>query len=139
MPVVEYGLPIQLAAAKRVIEAAEKEAAASGWAMVIAIVDSTGHLVALHKMDHAQYGSVEIAQAKARTAVNLKRPTKVLQDGVAEGGIGLRMLSVEGLSALEGGVLLMDEDRIVGGIGVSGADSTQDAQVAMAGVRALSG
>jgi uncharacterized protein GlcG (DUF336 family) len=107
--------------------------------MVIAIVDSTGHLVALHKMDHAQYGSVEIAQAKARTAVNLKRPTKVLQDGVAEGGIGLRMLSVEGLSALEGGVLLMDEDRIVGGIGVSGADSTQDAQVAMAGVRALSG
>jgi uncharacterized protein GlcG (DUF336 family) len=139
MPVVEYGLPIQLAAAKRVIEAAEKEAAANGWAMVIAIVDSTGHLVALHKMDHAQYGSVEIAQAKARTAVNLKRPTKVLQDGVAEGGIGLRMLSVEGLSALEGGVLLMDEDRIVGGIGVSGADSTQDAQVAMAGVRALSG
>jgi uncharacterized protein GlcG (DUF336 family) len=139
MQVVEYGLPIQLAAAKRVIEAAEKEAAASGWAMVIAIVDSTGHLVALHKMDHAQYGSVEIAQAKARTAVNLKRPTKVLQDGVAEGGIGLRMLSVEGLSALEGGVLLMDEDRIVGGIGVSGADSTQDAQVAMAGVRALSG
>lgn len=139
MQVVEYGLPIQLAAAKRVIEAAEKEAAASGWAMVIAIVDSTGHLVALYKMDHAQYGSVEIAQAKARTAVNLKRPTKVLQDGVAEGGIGLRMLSVEGLSALEGGVLLMDEDRIVGGIGVSGADSTQDAQVAMAGVRALSG
>ncbi|MFZ0488369.1 MAG: heme-binding protein [Arenicellales bacterium] len=139
MQVVEYGLPIQLAAAKRVIEAAEKEAAANGWAMVIAIVDSTGHLVALYKMDHAQYGSVEIAQAKARTAVNLKRPTKVLQDGVAEGGIGLRMLSVEGLSALEGGVLLMDEDRIVGGIGVSGADSTQDAQVAMAGVRALSG
>jgi len=139
MQVVEYGPPIQLAAAKRVIEAAEKEAAANGWAMVVAIVDSTGHLVALHKMDHAQYGSVDIAQAKARTAVNLKRPTKVLQDGVADGGIGLRMLSVEGLSALEGGVLLMDEDRIVGGIGVSGADSTQDAQVAMAGVRVLTG
>lgn len=139
MAVVEYGPPIRLAAAKRVIEAAEKEAAANSWAMVIAVVDSTGHLVALHKMDHAQYGSVDIAQAKARTAVNLKRPTRVLQDGVAEGGVGLRMLSVEGLSALEGGVLLMEEDRIVGGIGVSGADSTQDAQVAMAGVRVLAG
>lgn len=139
MQVVEYGTPIELAAAKRVVEAAEKEAAANGWAMVIAIVDSTGHLVALHRMDQAQYGSVEIAQAKARTSVNLKRPTKVLQDGVAEGGIGLRMLSVEGLSALEGGVLLMDDGRIVGAIGVSGADSTQDAQVAMAGVRALTG
>lgn len=139
MQVIEYGPPIRLAAAKQAIEAAEQEASANGWAMVIAVVDSTSHLVALHKMDHAQYGSVDIAQAKARTAVNLKRPTKVLQDGVAEGGIGLRMLSVEGLSALEGGVLLIDDGRIIGAVGVSGADSTQDAQVAMAAVRVLAG
>jgi uncharacterized protein GlcG (DUF336 family) len=139
MQVVQYGPPISLAAAKRVMEAAEKEASANNWAMVIAVADSTGHLVSLHKMDHAQYGSIAVAQAKAETAVNFKRPTRIFEQGVAEGGVGLRMLSVSGLSALEGGLLLVDEDRIIGAIGVSGAKATEDAQVAAAGVRAVGG
>lgn len=84
METIEYGPPISLGAAKKIIEAAEAEASANRWAVVIAIVDSTGHLVALHKMDHAQLGSIAVAQAKALTAVNFKRPTKALADTVAD-------------------------------------------------------
>jgi len=117
--------------------AAEAEAERRDWPMVIAIVDSTGHLVMLHKMDQAQLGSVAIAQAKAETAVNFRRPTKAFQDAIAEGGAGLRMLSMSGVSALEGGLPLMLEGEVVGAIGVSGMQSGQDADVARAGIAAL--
>jgi len=62
-----YGTPISLATAKVVMEAAEAEAVRNRWPMVIAIVDSTGHLVTLHRLDQAQYGSVHVALAKAET------------------------------------------------------------------------
>lgn len=137
MQIATYGPPISLADAKRIIEAAEAEAAANGWTMVIAVIDSTGHLVALHKMDHAQYGSVTIAQAKARTAVDFKRPSKVFEEGVEAGGIGLRMLSRPEVCPMEGGVPLVRNGELVGAIGVSGAKPTEDAQVAMAGVAVL--
>ena len=139
MQISEYGPLISLADAKRVIEAAEAEASANQWAMVIAVVDSTGHLVALHKMDHAQFGSITIAQAKAQTAVNFKRPTKVFEEAVAQGGLGLRLLSTPGLCPLEGGIPLLGDGKVIGAIGVSGAQSTQDGQVAMAGARVING
>lgn len=139
MQILEYGLPISLADAKRVIEAAETEASANQWAMVIAVVDSTGYLVALHKMDHAQFGSIAIAQAKVQTAVNFKRPTKVFEEAVAQGGLGLRLLSTSGLCPLEGGIPLLGDGKVIGAIGVSGAQSTQDGQVAMAGARVING
>lgn len=137
MKVTEYGKPISLADAKKVIEAAEAEASANNWTMVMAVLDSTGHLVALHKMDHAQYGSIAIAQAKAQTAVSFKRSSQVFEEAVAKGGIGLRLLATDGLCPLEGGVPLVNKGKIVGAIGVSGAQSTQDGQVAMAGARYL--
>jgi glc operon protein GlcG len=121
--------------AKRVIDAAEAEATANGWAMVIAVVDSTGHLVALHRMDQAQYGSVAIAQAKARTAVDFKRPSKVFEDAVAQGGLGLRLLSTPDLCPLEGGVPLMAAGELIGAIGVSGAQSHEDGRVATVAAR----
>ncbi len=133
MAIVEYGTPITLAEAKKVAERAEVEARTNGWAMVFAVMDSTGHLVVLHKMDHAQYGSVAIAQGKAQTALNFKRPTKAIEEAVAGGGMGLRMLAVEGVFPLEGGVLLMRQGRIIGALGVSGASSNQDGIVAAAG------
>ena len=139
MQIIEYGLPISLADAKRVIEAAEAEASTNQWAMVIAVVDGTGHLVALHKMDHAQFGSIAIAQAKAQTAVNFKRPTKVFEEAVAQGGLGLRLLSTQGLCPLEGGIPLLGDGKLIGAIGVSGAQSTQDGQVAMVGARVING
>jgi uncharacterized protein GlcG (DUF336 family) len=135
--IIEYGSPIPLATAKRLVDAAEAEAARNGWVMVIAIVDSGANLVLLHRMDQAQYGSIEIAQAKARSALNFRRPTKTFEDGVAQGGIGLRVLNVEGICPLEGGVPIVVDDRMVGAIGVSGAMSHQDGQVAAAALRVL--
>jgi uncharacterized protein GlcG (DUF336 family) len=137
MAVVEYGRPLSLAEAKRVIEAAETEAAANQWAMVIAVLDSSAHLVALHRMDHAQYASVEIAPGKARTALNFKRATKVFEDGLAAGQ--LRWLGMPDICPLEGGILIMKEDRIVGAVGVSGGTAAQDAQVAAAGAMVITG
>jgi glc operon protein GlcG len=134
---LEYGAPISLERAKAVMAAAEAEARANDWPMVIAIVGSGSHLVMLHSFDHAQHGSVVIAQEKARCAVNFKRPTKAIEDAVAQGGLNLRMLATPGAVPLEGGVPLIVDGRIVGAIGVSGMRSNQDGQVAEAGAKAL--
>ena len=134
--VLPYGTPVSLDTARRIAAAAEAEAGANGWPMVIAVVDSAANLVVLHKMDMAQTGSVAIAQAKALSAVRFKRPTKVFEDAVAAGGLGLRVLSTEGACPLEGGLPLVHDGRIVGAIGVSGMQSTQDGRVAEAGLRA---
>ncbi len=135
---LEYGAPISLEQAKGVMAAAEAEARANDWPMVIAIVDSGGHLVMLHSFDHAQHGSVAIAQEKARCAVNFKRPTKAFEDAVAQGGLNLRILAAPGMVPLEGGLPLIAGGRIVGAIGVSGMRSNQDGQGAEAGAKALS-
>ena len=134
---LEYGAPISLEQAKGVMAAAEAEARANDWPMVIAIVDSGGHLVMLHRFDHAQHGSVLIAEEKARCAVSFKRPTKAIEDAVAQGGLNLRMLATPGAVPLEGGVPLIADGRIVGAIGVSGMRSNQDGQVAEVGAKAL--
>jgi glc operon protein GlcG len=133
-----YGPPIELSTAKDVAAAAEAEAIRNGWAVVICIVDSTGHVVLLEKLDQTQYGSLELARAKAETALNFKRPTRVFESGIAEGGLGVRFLSAHNVCALEGGIPLLRDGRIIGAIGISGARSTEDAQVAEAGARALS-
>lgn len=134
-----YGSPITLAKAKRLVEAAEAEASRNGWAMVIAILDSAAQVVLVHRMDHAQYGSVAVAQAKARTAVNFKRPSKAFEDVVAQGGRGLRVLAMEGVCPLEGGVPIIEDGLLVGAIGVSGAQSDEDGVVANAALLAVSG
>jgi glc operon protein GlcG len=134
---LEYGAPISLERAKAVMEAAEAEARANDWPMVIAIVDSGGQLAMLHRFDHAQHGSIVIAQEKARCAVDFKRPTKAFEDAVAQGGFNLRVLATPGMLPLEGGVPLIVDGKIVGAIGVSGMRSTQDGQVAEAGAKAL--
>lgn len=135
----EYGPPINLALAKRVAAAAEAEALANGWPMVIAVVDSGGHPVVLHRLDHAQIGSIAVAQSKAETAVKFKRPTKVFEEAIAAGGRGLRLLSMNDICPLEGGLPLLKDGKLIGAIGVSGMQSTQDAQVAAAGARVVAG
>jgi glc operon protein GlcG len=134
----EYGPPIALTLAKQVAAAAEAEALANGWPMVIAVVDSGGHPVVLHKLDHAQIGSIAVAQAKAETAVKFKRPTGVFEEVISSGGLGLRLLSIDTICAVEGGVPLLRDGKLIGAIGVSGMQSTQDAQVAAAGARVVS-
>jgi uncharacterized protein GlcG (DUF336 family) len=116
--------------------ATEEEATRNNWGVAIAILDSGGHLVMLHRLDGTQIGSIRIAEGKARTALEFRRPTKALEDAVAAGGAGLRLLSLENFFPLEGGVPIVAGGRIVGAIGVSGVTSQQDAQVARAGAEA---
>jgi len=132
-----YGEPISLDRAKAVMAAAEADAAREGWPMVIAIVDSGGNLVMLHRMDQAQLGSVQVAQQKAVTALQFRRPTRAFQDAIEQGGMHLRILALSNVLPLEGGLPLMREGRIIGAIGVSGMQSAQDAQVARAGLLVL--
>ena len=134
-PSTPYGEPMSIEAARKSMAAAEAEAARNHWGVSIAIVDSGGNLLMLHRLDNAQLSSIRIAEAKARTAVEFRRPTKVLEDAVAGGGVGLRVLTF-GACVAEGGVPIVVGGRIVGAIGVSGVASHQDAQVAAAGAAA---
>jgi uncharacterized protein GlcG (DUF336 family) len=136
-PTPAYGAPITLDQAKQAMAGAEAEARKNNWNMVIAIVDSGGNLVMLQRLDNTQFGSIEVARQKAHTAVAFRRPTKVFQDAIAQGGANLRLLKLEGASVLEGGVPVVREGKIIGAIGVSGGTSEQDAQVAMAGAALL--
>jgi glc operon protein GlcG len=131
-----YGAPLTLDAAKKAMAAAEAEAKANSWPVAIAIVDTTGSLVMLVKLDNTQTASVAIAEGKAKTAMDFRRPTKALQDVIAGGGVGLRLLSLNTATPLEGGVPIIVGGKIVGGIGVSGVASENDAKVAMAGAAA---
>src|SRR6266550_6043453 len=88
-PAIPYGAPIAFEAAKKVMAAAEAEAMKNNWSMAIAILDSTGHLAMLHRLDNTQYGSIGVAEDKARSALDYRRPTKVFEDLVAQGGIGM--------------------------------------------------
>jgi glc operon protein GlcG len=124
-----------LAVAKQLAAAAESEAAKNKFTMVIVVVDDGGNLVYLEKMDETQIGSIEVAQAKAHTAIAFKRPTKVFQDAVAGGNTAI--LKLPGVVATEGGLPLVVDGKIIGAIGVSGGTSAQDSTVAQAAVDAL--
>jgi glc operon protein GlcG len=132
-----YGPAITFDQAQKAMAAAQAEAKKNNWNVVIAIVDSGGHLVSLERLDNTQYASIDIAKGKAVTAVNFRRPTKALEDTIAGGGAGLRLLRVDGATPLEGGIPIVVDGKIIGGIGVSGVLSSQDAQTAKAGADAL--
>lgn len=132
-----YGPPIALAAAKAIMAGAEREAVANQWPMAIAIVDSTAHLVLFQRLDQTQLGSMDVALAKAMTAIRFRRPTKVFEDAIAAGGAGIRIATMPGVVALEGGIPIVVQGKVVGAIGVSGMLSSQDAQVALAGLAVL--
>src|ERR1700704_4320322 len=136
-PTTPYGEPISIAAAKKIMAAAEAEATTNKWGVSIAIVDSGANLLMLHRLDNAQLASVRLAEEKARTAVEFRRPTKLLEDAVAGGGVGLRVLTF-GASLAEGGGPIVAGGKIIGAVGVSGVASHQDAQVAKAGADAVS-
>jgi len=134
---LQYGSNVSLTDAKKIAAAAEAHAISKQWAVVIAIVDTGGNLVYLQKQDGTQIGSLEVAQAKAKTANAFKRPTKAFQDGVASGGENLRILSLPGAIAVEGGELIISDGKIIGAIGVSGLQAAQDTEVAKAGTAVI--
>jgi glc operon protein GlcG len=135
-PTMPYGSPINLDAAKKVMAAAETEAMKNNWAMAIVVLDSSGHTVMLHKLDNTQYGSIRVAEDKAQTALDFRRPSKVFEDLVAQGGIGMRTLGLRGATPIEGGFPIIVDGKIIGAIGASGGTASQDGQVAKAGADA---
>jgi uncharacterized protein GlcG (DUF336 family) len=126
---------LTLAAVKQIAAAAEQEAVKNNWNVVITIVDDGGNTLFVERMDNAQLGSVDVSLQKARASVLFKRPTKALEE-VVSGGRTV-MMSLKNLVPVEGGLPLLDGERIIGAIGVSGVTSPQDAQIARAGVEEL--
>ena len=123
-----YGPPITTEQAKKVAALALAEARANNWTMAAAIVDPNGTLVYFEKIDDTQHASARIAIDKARSAAMFKRPTKTFQDSVERGGIGLRVMMLRGAMPVEGGVPIVIDGKIVGGLGVSGGTAEQDGQ-----------
>ena len=121
---------------RRMAIAAEAEATQNGWAVTLAIVDGGGHLLWLQRMDGAAPISAEIAPDKARTAAMGRRESKVFEVMINQGRVSfLSAPTLHGM--LEGGVPIMVDGQCLGAIGVSGVKSTEDAQIARAGIAAL--
>ncbi|HTS03553.1 MAG TPA: heme-binding protein [Thermoanaerobaculia bacterium] len=131
------GPPVELESAKKAIAAALAEAKKNGWTMAAAVVDPGGHLIAFERMDGTQNGSARVCVDKARSAALFRRPTKAFQDALAAGGEGLRVLKLHGAIPIDGGVPLVVSGRVVGAIGLSGGQSSEDGQCARAGAAAL--
>jgi uncharacterized protein GlcG (DUF336 family) len=131
-----YGPPITTEVAKKAAAAALAEARKNGWTVFAAVVDTGGVLIYLERIDGTQNGSSETAIEKARTSALYKRPSKALEDAVASGKINYTRLPNS--VPLEGGVPLLVDGKIVGGLGVSGGTSVQDGQCAKAGADAVS-
>jgi glc operon protein GlcG len=126
-----YGAPISLAKAQAAIQAAVAEANKRGWQLNIAVVDSGANLVTFVRMDGAQIGSIAISEHKARVAAKSRRPTRVFEDFMQQGRSFIGTL--DDIIASRGGIPLVEDNKIIGAIGCSGATGSQDEVVCMAG------
>jgi uncharacterized protein GlcG (DUF336 family) len=135
--VPQYGTNVSYEQARKVVAGAIAEARKQNLPMAVAVVDTAGQLVAFERMDNTQTASIAVSQDKGISAAMYRRPTKAFQDLVAGGGVGLRVLTLRNANAVEGGIPLMMDGKIIGAIGVSGGSSDQDGVVAKAGVDAL--
>jgi uncharacterized protein GlcG (DUF336 family) len=135
--VPQYGANVNQEQARKAIAGALAEARKINVPMAVTVVDTAGQLVAFERMDNTQTGSIAVSQDKAVSAAMFRRPTKAFQDVVAGGGAGLRILTLRGASAVEGGLPLTVDGKIIGAIGVSGGSAEQDGEVAKGGSAAL--
>ena len=126
---------LSLEDARKAAAAAATEAIKNKWNMAIAVVDDGGQLIYFERIDETQIGSIDIAIGKARTAAYYKRPTKALEDAINGGQNAI--LSFPNTLPREGGLPIFADGKFVGAIGASGGKSSEDAQVAKAGVDAL--
>lgn len=121
---------------KKIASAAEAEALANKWAVTITIVDDGGHLLWLQRLDGAAPISAHIAPAKAKTAALGQRESKIYEDMINNGRFSfITAPNLEGL--LEGGVPIVVNGEYLGAVGVSGVKSSEDVQIARAGIAAL--
>jgi glc operon protein GlcG len=127
---------LTLAAARKMVAAAEAEAARNHWAGVVAIVDDGGWPILIERMDHATYtASVELAPGKARTAALFKRPSQALEDAINHGRIAA--VTARGFVEMQGGLPIVVDGEVIGGIGASFDTPDHDVEVAKAGLAAL--
>jgi len=127
---------LTLSAAKRAVEAAEKEAVRRGATVVIAVVDDGGQLILLERLDDTQVASVEVGIGKARTAAIFRRPSKVFEDQIREGRVAA--LALPGATPLQGGIPIIIDGKVAGAIGVSGNTPQEDEDIAIVGASAIS-
>ena len=125
-----YGPAITLAEARAVVDAAHRAAAERNFIMAFAVALPSGEPILLEVMDGAQSASIGIAPAKARAAARFRRPTKAFADTLATGNLGL--LTLDEVVAVEGGVPIVAQGRVIGALGISGGTSQQDGEVASA-------
>jgi glc operon protein GlcG len=126
---------LELSDIKAVAAAAEAEARKNSWAVSIAIVDDGGHLLWLQRLDGAAPISAQIAPAKASTAALGRRESKAYEDMINGGRASFLSAPLQGM--LEGGVTIVKDGQVLGAVGVSGVKSSEDAQIARAGIAAL--
>jgi glc operon protein GlcG len=122
---------LTLDAAKRIAAASEAEAKRRGATVVIAVVDDGGYLLVLERLDDTQVASVDVGIAKARTAAIFRRPSKVFEDQVKNGRVSA--LALPGAVALQGGVPIIIDGKVVGAVGVSGNSPQEDEDIAKVG------
>jgi glc operon protein GlcG len=128
---------LSLEAARKMVAAAETEAERNHWRGVIAVVDDGGWVILLERMDHAAMtASVELAEGKARSAALFKKPTQALEDAINQGRYAA--ITARGFIEMQGGLPIMVDDEVIGGIGASFATPEEDEQVAKAGLAVLS-
>jgi len=132
---VPYGAPIALAKAQAAIQAAVAEAGKHDWPLNVAVVDSGGNLVAFARMDGAQLGSIAISEHKARAAAKYRRPTHAFEDAMQKGYVYVGTL--DDVIASRGGIPLVEDGKLIGAIGCSGATGSQDEVVCTAGAATI--
>ncbi|BBI34121.1 GlcG/HbpS family heme-binding protein [Cohnella abietis] len=130
---------LTLETAKRMLAAAEQKARQMGLSSDIAIVDEGGNLIAFYRMDNARIAGIDISQNKAWTSVAMQMPTSNLAQSALPGGptFGINTTNHGRLVILGGGIPIVSDGRIIGGIGVSGGSSAQDIEVANAAIQAF--
>jgi uncharacterized protein GlcG (DUF336 family) len=135
---IPYGASIGLGAAQTAIMASINEAKKHNWKMAVTVVGPDGQLIAHATMDGTQYASIDISQAKARTAALFRRPSKAFADSINGGAPGgLSLMLMERSVASEGGFPIIVDGKLIGAIGASGGIATQDGATAKAGLDAV--
>jgi glc operon protein GlcG len=127
---------LSLEAARKMVAAAEAEAERNHWRGVVAVVDDGGWVILLERMDHAAMtASVELAEGKARSAALFKKPTPALEEAINHGRYAA--ITARGFIEMQGGLPILVDGEVIGGIGASFATPEEDEQIAKAGLAAL--
>ena len=128
----DYGTAVNAAGAKKIAAGVLAECQKNGWNVAVAVVDNHGFLVYFERMDNTQTASMDIAVGKAKAAATYRRPTRVFADVINKGGPATATLP--GVFASPGGLPIMVDGKVTGGVGVSGVTGDQDEQCAKAGL-----